>query len=190
MPFPPARPTLAPPAPRRQERVSGYTRKDFKQAKYDFVEQMLAWSGSKNPATILDVGCGIGGTSRYLANKFPQTKVTGEGAAACSCNCARACERVRVCVRLLVHSRQREARLPVLELARQLEGGKVVVPCCTARMHPACGAPQPTHTDPDRTTRRHHAVVQAGGARHRARGRAGSGQRGVQGDECAGHGLS
>lgn len=47
------------------------------QAKYDFVEEMYKWSGASSPATILDVGCGIGGTSRYLAAKFPQAQVQG-----------------------------------------------------------------------------------------------------------------
>lgn len=51
------------------------------QAKYDFIDEMLKWSGSKSPKRILDVGCGIGGTSRRLAAAFPDAEVIGEAAA-------------------------------------------------------------------------------------------------------------
>ena len=60
-----------------EERQHGYLKKDFKQAKFDFIDEMLAWSGAKQPKRILDVGCGIGGTSRHLAAKFPQAQVQG-----------------------------------------------------------------------------------------------------------------
>lgn len=61
----------------KEEREVGYKKKSFIGAKYDFVEQMLQWSGAQSPAKILDVGCGIGGTSRYLAAKFRESQVTG-----------------------------------------------------------------------------------------------------------------
>jgi MPBQ/MSBQ methyltransferase len=61
----------------KAERDAGYLKKDFKQAKFDFIDQMLSWSGAKQPQKILDVGCGIGGTSRYLGAKFPGSAVQG-----------------------------------------------------------------------------------------------------------------
>ena len=48
------------------------------QAKYDFIDEMLKWSGAKQPKKILDVGCGIGGTSRRLAAAFPDAEVIGK----------------------------------------------------------------------------------------------------------------
>ncbi|CAG9467060.1 unnamed protein product [Pedinophyceae sp. YPF-701] len=61
-----------------EERKRGYLKKDFKVAKKDFVDEMLRFAGcAKEPKTILDVGCGIGGTTRILAKKFPNAKCVG-----------------------------------------------------------------------------------------------------------------
>ncbi len=48
-------------------------KKDFLQAKSDFVHEMVRWGGlGKLPfgTTVLDVGCGIGGSSRMLAREY------------------------------------------------------------------------------------------------------------------------
>ncbi|MDV3351775.1 methyltransferase domain-containing protein [Leptolyngbyaceae cyanobacterium CCMR0082] len=53
--------------------------KDFLKAKADFVHEMVAWGGLDRLApgtTLLDVGCGIGGSSRILAKEY-QFDVTG-----------------------------------------------------------------------------------------------------------------
>ncbi|ELR96372.1 methyltransferase domain-containing protein [Gloeocapsa sp. PCC 73106] len=47
--------------------------KDFLAAKHDFVQEMVQWGGLESlppGTTVLDVGCGIGGSSRILARDY------------------------------------------------------------------------------------------------------------------------
>ncbi|MBK1986374.1 methyltransferase domain-containing protein [Sphaerospermopsis aphanizomenoides BCCUSP55] len=50
--------------------ADGKQQKDRRQAQIDLIEELLNWSGVKDADNILDVGCGIGGSSLYLAEKF------------------------------------------------------------------------------------------------------------------------
>jgi tocopherol O-methyltransferase len=56
--------------------ADGKLKKDRRQAQIDLIEEILKWSGVTvgvgfpHPNNILDVGCGIGGSSLYLAAKF------------------------------------------------------------------------------------------------------------------------
>ncbi len=48
-------------------------KKDFRKAKIDFVDELVVWSGLNQlppGSRILDIGCGIGGSSRILADKY------------------------------------------------------------------------------------------------------------------------
>lgn len=55
---------------------SGRHRKDRRQAQIDLIEALLQWAQIDSAETILDVGCGIGGSTLYLAEKY-QAKAVG-----------------------------------------------------------------------------------------------------------------
>ena len=50
--------------------VDGQEQKNRRQAQIDLIEEVLNWSGVQTAENILDVGCGIGGSSLYLAGRF------------------------------------------------------------------------------------------------------------------------
>ncbi|HIK03199.1 MAG TPA: methyltransferase domain-containing protein [Trichormus sp. M33_DOE_039] len=56
--------------------VDGRETKDRRQAQIDLIEELLSWAGVETADSILDVGCGIGGSSLYLAAKF-NARATG-----------------------------------------------------------------------------------------------------------------
>lgn len=56
--------------------ADGQQPKDRRQAQIDLIEELLQWAAVPQAEHILDVGCGIGGSSLYLAEKF-QAQVTG-----------------------------------------------------------------------------------------------------------------
>jgi len=50
--------------------ATGKEKKNRRQAQIDLIEEFLSWGGVGQAEQILDVGCGIGGSSLYLAQKF------------------------------------------------------------------------------------------------------------------------
>lgn len=50
--------------------ATGKEKKNRRQAQIELIEEMLNWAGVKQAEQILDVGCGIGGSSLYLAQRF------------------------------------------------------------------------------------------------------------------------
>ena len=55
--------------------ATGKEKKDRRQAQIDLIVELLNWSGIGQAEQILDVGCGIGGSSLYLAQKFDASVV-------------------------------------------------------------------------------------------------------------------
>jgi tocopherol O-methyltransferase len=72
--------------------VDGSEKKDRRQAQIDLIEELLAWGTVAEASNILDVGCGIGGSSLYLAEKF-RANATGITLSPVQAN--RAAERAR-----------------------------------------------------------------------------------------------
>ena len=50
--------------------ADGRQEKNRRQAQIDLIEELLQWAEVQQAENILDVGCGIGGSSLYLAQKF------------------------------------------------------------------------------------------------------------------------
>ncbi|MGA7935992.1 MAG: methyltransferase domain-containing protein [Kovacikia sp.] len=50
--------------------IDGTQQKERRQAQIDLIEELLQWAKVDQAKQILDVGCGIGGSSLYLAKKF------------------------------------------------------------------------------------------------------------------------
>ena len=50
--------------------AEGTQKKDRRQAQIDLIEEILQWAEVEQVDKVLDVGCGIGGSSLYLAEKF------------------------------------------------------------------------------------------------------------------------
>jgi len=45
-------------------------RTDHKQAQIDLIDEVLKWGDVKSAKNVVDVGCGIGGSSRHIARKY------------------------------------------------------------------------------------------------------------------------
>ncbi|OKH32040.1 SAM-dependent methyltransferase [[Phormidium ambiguum] IAM M-71] len=71
----------------------GNIKKERRQAQIDLIEEVLKWSEIQQAEQILDVGCGIGGSSLYLAQKY---NATATGITLSPVQAARAKERAEI----------------------------------------------------------------------------------------------
>jgi tocopherol O-methyltransferase len=79
------------------------------QAQIDMVDRLLDWGEVTAPTRVLDVGCGVGGSSRHIARRFPGAKVTGVTLRfvcvhVCMHVCVCVCVSVCVCMYLFVYT--------------------------------------------------------------------------------------
>ncbi|MBF2015756.1 MAG: methyltransferase domain-containing protein [Rivularia sp. T60_A2020_040] len=70
--------------------ADGREEKNRRQAQIDLIEELLQWAQVQQAENILDVGCGIGGSSLYLAQKF---NAAATGITLSPVQARRACER-------------------------------------------------------------------------------------------------
>ncbi|MCL1466961.1 methyltransferase domain-containing protein [Argonema galeatum] len=71
----------------------GNQKKDRRQAQIDLIEELLTWAQVQHAQDILDVGCGIGGSSLYLAQKY---NASATGITLSPVQASRATERAQV----------------------------------------------------------------------------------------------
>lgn len=55
----------------------GQVQKDHRQAQLDLVEELLHWGAVQQADRILDAGCGVGGSARYLVERLGAKSVLG-----------------------------------------------------------------------------------------------------------------
>ena len=73
---------------------SGTDKMERRRAQIDLIEELLDWSGVNEVHNLVDVGCGIGGSTLYLAEKFG---ATATGITLSPVQAARATERAKAC---------------------------------------------------------------------------------------------
>ncbi|MCU0535533.1 MAG: methyltransferase domain-containing protein [Hydrococcus sp. Prado102] len=71
---------------------AGTYKMDRRQAQIDIIEELLDWAKVQSAENIIDIGCGIGGATLYLAQKF---NAIGTGITLSPIQAARARERAR-----------------------------------------------------------------------------------------------
>ncbi|MGF1480811.1 MAG: methyltransferase domain-containing protein [Cyanophyceae cyanobacterium] len=72
---------------------AGTTKIERRQAQIDLIEELLRWAGVEQAENIIDVGCGIGGSTIYLAQKY---QATATGITLSPVQAARAIERAKM----------------------------------------------------------------------------------------------